>query len=198
VNCSQQLILNRSISDLSSLHFTTVVGEEFSSEPVKDMVKKFKVQLMRVLWKIPVIKFDDREKLKLLKITDSKKMLNCAFRNLELCEYPNLPQTSKHSWMVKTCSQVERPRCIIIAFLTNAPSTVADGYNVDYDACSLTKHILIQSNTRMKISTKVSIKICSPCSTRITLISRNIIMSDLTLNRVLRENSIKSWAHIPA
>ncbi|XP_060871458.1 uncharacterized protein LOC132945720 [Metopolophium dirhodum] len=31
VNCSQQLILNRSMSDLSSLHFATVAGEEISS-----------------------------------------------------------------------------------------------------------------------------------------------------------------------
>jgi len=138
VNCSQQLILNRSMSDLSSLHFTAVAGEDISSTSFQAMVKKVKVQLTRVSWKIPVIKVDDRERLKLLKIVDSKKMLNCAFRNWELCVYPNLPQTSKHSWMVKTCSQVERPRCLIIAFLTNAPGTVADGYNVDYDACSLT------------------------------------------------------------
>ncbi|KAL4104971.1 hypothetical protein QTP88_020246 [Uroleucon formosanum] len=93
VNCSQQLILNRSTSDLSSLHLTAVAGKELSSESVKAMVKKVK--------------------------------------------YPNLPQMSKHSWMVKTCSQVERPRCLIIAFLTNASGTVANGYNVDYDACSL-------------------------------------------------------------
>ncbi|XP_060845417.1 uncharacterized protein LOC132925585 [Rhopalosiphum padi] len=104
VNCSQQLILNRSMSDLSSLHFTSVIGGDVNTETVKALVKKVKVQLT----------------------------------NWELCEYPNLPQTNKHSWMVKTCSQVERPRCIIIAFLTNSPGTVSDGYNVDYDTCSLT------------------------------------------------------------
>ncbi|XP_050064672.1 uncharacterized protein LOC126553569 [Aphis gossypii] len=138
VNCSQKLILNRSMSDLSSLHLTSVAGgEDLTSEAGKSMARKVKVQLS-VLWKVPVIKVDDRERLKLMKIVDSKKMINCAFRNWELCEYPNLPQTSKHSWMVKTCSQVEKPRCLIIAFLTNSPGTVADGYNVDYDTCSLT------------------------------------------------------------
>lgn len=139
VNCSQQLILNRSMSDLSSLHLTSVAGgEDLTSEAGKAMARKVKVQLTRVLWKVPVIKVDDRERLKLMKIVDSKKMINCAFRNWELCEYPNLPQTSKHSWMVKTCSQMEKPRCLIIAFLTNSPGTVADGFNVDYDTCSLT------------------------------------------------------------
>jgi len=138
VNCSQQLILNRSMSDLSSLHFTSVPGGDMATESVKALVKKVKVQLTRVLWKVPVVKVDDRERLKLMKIIDSKKMINCAFRNWELCEYPNLPQTNRHSWMVKTCSQVEKPRCLIIAFLTNTPGSVSDGYSGDYDACSLT------------------------------------------------------------
>ncbi|XP_025192057.1 uncharacterized protein LOC112592259 [Melanaphis sacchari] len=126
------------MSDLSSLHFTTALGEDMTSEAGKTMTKKIKVQLTRVFWKVPVIKVDDRERLKLLKIVDSKKIIHCAFRNWELCEYPNLPQTNKHSWMVKTCSQVEKPRCLIIAFLINSPGTVSDGYNVDYDTCSLT------------------------------------------------------------
>ncbi|KAL4083145.1 hypothetical protein QTP88_028475 [Uroleucon formosanum] len=138
VNCSQQLILNRSMSDTSALHYTSVVGGDMATDSVQTLVKKVKVQLTRVLWKVPVVKVDDRERLRLMKIIDSKKMINCAFRNWELCEYPNLPQTSKHSWMVKTCSQVEKPRCLIIAFLTNTPGSVSDGYSGDYDACSLT------------------------------------------------------------
>ncbi|KAL4153479.1 hypothetical protein QTP88_001312 [Uroleucon formosanum] len=138
VNCSQQLILNRSMSDTSALHYTSVVGGDKATDSVQTLVKKVKVQLTRVLWKVPVVKVDDRERLRLMKIIDSKKMINCAFRNWELCEYPNLPQTSKHSWMVKTCSQVEKPRCLIIAFLTNTPGSVSDGYSGDYDACSLT------------------------------------------------------------
>ncbi|XP_008179323.1 uncharacterized protein LOC103308160 [Acyrthosiphon pisum] len=138
INCSQQLILNRSMSDASALHYTSVVGGDMATEAVKAMAAKVRVQLTRVLWKVPVIKVDDRERLKLMKIIDSKKMINCDFRNWELCMYPNLPQTSKHSWMVKTCSHVEKPRCLIIAFLTNTPGSVTDGYSGDYDACSLT------------------------------------------------------------
>ncbi|XP_008181104.1 uncharacterized protein LOC103308810 [Acyrthosiphon pisum] len=138
INCSQQLILNRSMTDASALQYTSVVGGDMATETVKTMVAKVKVELTRVLWKVPVIKVDDRERLKLMKIIDSKKMINCAFRNWELCVYPNLPQTSKHSWMVKTCSQVEKHRFLIIAFLTNTPGSVSDGYSGDYDACSLT------------------------------------------------------------
>jgi len=138
INCSQQLVLNRAMSDLSSIHFTTAVDENMQSEAMKTKAKQIRIVLTKVLWKVPVVRVNDRERLKLLKTIESKKMINCAFRNWELCEYPNIPQTKKHSWMVKTCSQVEKPRCLIIAFLTNAVGTVSDGYNADYDTCSLT------------------------------------------------------------
>lgn len=39
--------------------------------------------------------------------------------------------------MVKTCSQIEKQRCLIIAFLTNAIDTVASEFYADYDTCSL-------------------------------------------------------------
>jgi hypothetical protein len=90
------------------------------------------------MWKVPVVKVNDREKLKLLKIIDSKKTINCAFRNWKLCEYPNIPQTRKHSWMVKTCSWVEKPRCLIIAFLHKYSGNMAEGFASDFDAYSLT------------------------------------------------------------
>ncbi|KAL4123340.1 hypothetical protein QTP88_015537 [Uroleucon formosanum] len=80
VNCSQQLIPNRSMSDLSLLHFTSVPGGDLAIESVQVLVKKVKVQLTRVLKKVPVVKVDDRERLKLMKIIDSKTMINCAFR----------------------------------------------------------------------------------------------------------------------
>ncbi|KAL4153426.1 hypothetical protein QTP88_001259 [Uroleucon formosanum] len=61
VNCSQQLILNRSMSDLSSLHFTSVPGGDLAIESVQALVKKVKVQLTRMLWKVPVVKVDDHD-----------------------------------------------------------------------------------------------------------------------------------------
>ncbi|KAL4105036.1 hypothetical protein QTP88_020311 [Uroleucon formosanum] len=42
VNCSQQLILNRSMSDTSALHYTSVVGGDMATESVKAMVAKSK------------------------------------------------------------------------------------------------------------------------------------------------------------
>lgn len=142
VNCSQQLILNRSTSDSTSLHFVGITGgDDLNLETAKTKMKKCKIQLSRVLWKVPVVKVNDRERLRLLKVIESKKMISCAFRNWELCEYPNIPQAKKHSWMVKTCSQVEKPRCLILAFLTNTSGsggTSSSDSDSDYDTCSLT------------------------------------------------------------
>ncbi|KAL4118880.1 hypothetical protein QTP88_011762 [Uroleucon formosanum] len=46
VNCNQQLVLNRSMSDLSSLHFTSVPGGDLAIESVQALVKKVKVNLL--------------------------------------------------------------------------------------------------------------------------------------------------------
>ncbi|KAL4090617.1 hypothetical protein QTP88_025416 [Uroleucon formosanum] len=43
VNCSQQLILNRSMSDTSALHYTSVVGGDMATDSVQTLVKKVKV-----------------------------------------------------------------------------------------------------------------------------------------------------------
>lgn len=38
------------------------------------------------------------------------------FRSWELHEYPALPTTSKQTWTVKTSSQLEKPRFVVLAF----------------------------------------------------------------------------------
>ncbi|XP_025407515.1 uncharacterized protein LOC112681478 [Sipha flava] len=120
INCSQQLILNRATDDLGSLTFFLKGNEVLSDVIVQAKVKKIKIELTKVMWKVPVVKVNDREK------------------NWELCEYPNIPQTRKRSWMVKTCSRVEKPRCLIIAFLCKDSSHMAEEFASDFDACSLT------------------------------------------------------------
>ncbi|CAK1603234.1 unnamed protein product [Parnassius mnemosyne] len=42
-----------------------------------------------------------------------------AFRSWDLYEYPLLPKTRKHAWSIKTSSQIEKPRFVVIALQTN-------------------------------------------------------------------------------
>jgi len=68
---------------------------------------------------MPIVKVNDREKLKLLKVIDARKPLSCAYRTWHLCEYPVLPKNTSHSWTVKSSSLVEKPRFAIVGFQTN-------------------------------------------------------------------------------
>lgn len=86
LNCNQQLILNRSSTDCDALYVT---GDGVAENHEKN--KRVKIELSKVIWKMPVIKVSDKEKLKLLKVIDSRKSLACAFRIWHLSEYPVLP-----------------------------------------------------------------------------------------------------------
>ncbi|XP_050065725.1 uncharacterized protein LOC126554724 [Aphis gossypii] len=108
LNCNQQLILNRSSTDLDAIR---VVGAG-ATEHVEQN-KKITIELTKVAWKMPIIKVTDKEKLKLLKVLDSRKTLSCAFRTWDLCDYPVLLRNTSHSWTIKCSSLLEKPRFIL-------------------------------------------------------------------------------------
>ncbi|XP_050066186.1 uncharacterized protein LOC126555287 [Aphis gossypii] len=91
LNCNQQLILNRSSTDLDALRITQTGTPENVEKN-----KKITIELIKVIWKMPIIRVNDKEKLKLLKVIDSRKTLSCAFRTRDLCEYPVLPRNTSH------------------------------------------------------------------------------------------------------
>lgn len=55
------------------------------------------------------------EKPALLKIVKIGKPLNVSFRCWDMYEYPLLPKTTHHTWSVKTSTQLEKPRFLILA-----------------------------------------------------------------------------------
>lgn len=105
INCKHELILLRSNSDLNSVKLNT-------SEVVDLSVSK-------IVWRLPHIKVSDRERINLLKYLEKDRAISIAFRNWDLYEYPLLPKTTKHTWAIKTSSQIEKPRYVIIGFQTN-------------------------------------------------------------------------------
>ncbi|XP_050434993.1 uncharacterized protein LOC126842149 [Adelges cooleyi] len=137
INVSQQLVLNRSLKDVNVLRGTLETGVTWADESSKKLMKST-VELTKIAWKLPVVRVNDREKLKLLKIVESHKSLHCAFRNWDLCVYPQLPETTKHSWMVKTTNSVERPRYILLAFHTADNAGLSGKRTEKFDSCSIT------------------------------------------------------------
>lgn len=106
INCKHELILIRSSTNLNS----------FSLKSNNDICE---VTLQRIQWRIPHIKVSDRERLTLLKQLEKDIPIKMTFRNWDLYEYPTLPTTTKHSWAVKTSSQLEKPRYIIFGLQTS-------------------------------------------------------------------------------
>lgn len=105
INCKHELILQRSSSALCC-----VLTEK------NDNVE---IDIQKIQWRVPHIKVSDRNKLLLLKSLERDRSIQIAFRNWDLYEYPLLPRTTKHSWSVKTTSQLEKPRFVIFGLQTN-------------------------------------------------------------------------------
>jgi hypothetical protein len=141
MNCNQQLILNRSSTDLDVLR---VVGSDDAS---KENNKKVTITLNKILWKMPIVKVNDREKLRLLKVLDSKKPISCAFRTWDLCEYPTLPKNISHTWTVKSSNLLEKPRYAIIGFQTDRKNNLLEPSG-RFDACYL-KNLKIHLNSEV-------------------------------------------------
>lgn len=123
INCKHELILNRSNSDLNSVAI--------------DDTDNIQIDIQRVQWRVPHVKVCDRERLALLKILEKDRAIQVAFRNWDLYEYPILPQTSKHSWSVKTTSQLEKPRYVIVGLQTNRRNRKNRNCSL-FDHCNLT------------------------------------------------------------
>ncbi|XP_025405028.1 uncharacterized protein LOC112679450 [Sipha flava] len=142
LNCNQQLILNRSSTDFDALYVTgTAVKENIEKN------KKVTIDLQKVIWKMPIVRVTDREKLKLLKVIDSRKTLSCAFRSWDLCEYPVLPQNNSHSWTVKSSNLLEKPRFAIIGFQTDRKNNLTN-QSSRFDSCNL-KNLKVHLNSEV-------------------------------------------------
>lgn len=122
INSKHELILIRSRSDENS----------YISTANDDMV--FNIEKLQ--WKMPHVAVADNEKIKILKTIQSNRSLQVGFRNWEIYEYPILPTSNKHVWSVKTVSQLEKPRYVLLGFQTNRKNQ-KDKNITHFDHCSL-------------------------------------------------------------
>lgn len=106
INCKHELILLRSNTNLNAV--------KLDSDEVLD-----EIIIDKIVWRVPHIKVSDRERVNMLKLLEKDRPLYLAFRNWDMYEYPLLPKSTKHTWSIKTSSQLERPRYVIISFQTN-------------------------------------------------------------------------------
>lgn len=123
INCKHELILLRSNTNLNSLKILT-------GDLLDDVI------INKLVWRVPHVKVSDKEKVNLLKLLEKDRPLHVAFRNWDLYEYPLLPQTTKHTWSIKTSSQIEKPRYVIIGLQTDRKN-LAEKDMSQFDHCNL-------------------------------------------------------------
>lgn len=123
MNCKHELVLLRSNTNLNAIKLST-------NEVLDD------ITINKLVWRMPHIKVSDRERIHLLRYLEKDKAINIAFRNWDLYEYPLLPRSTKHTWSIKTTSQMEKPRFVIIGLQTNRKSNAKSDMS-QFDHCHL-------------------------------------------------------------
>ncbi|XP_011877608.1 PREDICTED: uncharacterized protein LOC105567377, partial [Vollenhovia emeryi] len=104
INARHELILIRSRNDTNCL---------FGAVTLEPQLEIFKIQ-----WRMPHVLLNEVNKLSMLRTLESGRYLNMCFRSWDLYEFPLLQQTTKHSWAIKTATQLEKPRYVIFVLQT--------------------------------------------------------------------------------
>ena len=141
INCNQQLVLNRASLDINAVKF----AKNMAADAAK--LKDVKVNISKIVWRMPMVRVSDKEKIRLMKIINSQKPITCAFRSWELCEYPFLPQNTTHSWKVKTTNMLEKPRYVIIGFQTDRKNSDTKPMSC-FDHCKI-KNLKVYLNSEV-------------------------------------------------
>lgn len=128
VNQKQELILLMSSTTKDSL-FKDGADAAF---------RDFKLTVSRISWRVPYVKCSDTVKLSLLKLLNQDRVLEMPFRSWELHEFPELPSANRQSWTVKTSSQLEKPRYVVLALQSKRKNDLSRDASV-FDKCSLTE-----------------------------------------------------------
>lgn len=124
INAKHELILNRKTTDLDCVNIATKNADsvEFT--------------LNKVQWRMPHIQVGDEKRLELLKYLEREKTIQMCFRSWDIYEYPTLPTTTKHLWTVKTSSQLEKPRYVIVGLQTSRKNQIDLDASV-FDHCNI-------------------------------------------------------------
>lgn len=126
INARHELILIRARNDNNCL-----VGNL-----VKNLVQEAAVEIYKIQWRMPHVMLNDVNKLSLLRTLESGRYLSMSFRSWELYEYPMLQNTTRHSWAVKTATQLEKPRYVIFALQLGRKNNILLDTSV-FDDCRL-------------------------------------------------------------
>ncbi|XP_031634851.1 uncharacterized protein LOC116348524 [Contarinia nasturtii] len=131
LNCKHELILVRNRSNICVYQSNADI---------------LTLTINKIQWKVPHVSLSDQAKLSMLKTISRNENLYIPYRSWDLYELPALPTTNRHTWSVKTTSQVRKPRYVIVAFQTNRSTIVND--SSAFDTCNISNVKLYLNNER--------------------------------------------------
>ncbi|XP_053597687.1 uncharacterized protein LOC128668551 [Microplitis demolitor] len=128
INAKHELILIRSNADLNAYVVATPAAGAHA--------EAVKITLQKIEWIVPYVTMADKQKIEALNYITSDPAISISFRAWELYEYPLLPNTSKHIRAVKTSTQLETPRFVILGFQTARKNDATKNASV-FDHCNI-------------------------------------------------------------
>ena len=114
-NARQELILLRSRTNLNSFVEAPVAGAPDTSD--------VKIEITKMEWKVPHVWVNDDTRLQMLNQLNTDRPLTVSFRRWELHDLPALKNSDRDVWTVKTSTNLERPRYVLVAFQTGRKNT---------------------------------------------------------------------------
>lgn len=75
------------------------------------------ISIDKLEWKMPIVTLDDKTKWQMKNFLSKK--IPVQYRSWDLYEYPVLPQTTDNIWTVKTVSNLNKPRYVLVGFQTD-------------------------------------------------------------------------------
>ncbi len=124
VNVKTELILLRSSTNLNAIKAATGTTQAT-------------LNITNIAWRVPHITVNDQLKLKLYRSIEKDSKVDLTFRSWELHELPDLGAVKQTSWTVKTASQVQKPRYVIIALQKDRKGKLDKDMSL-FDPCDVT------------------------------------------------------------
>lgn len=137
LNSKHELILVRHRTNTNMYIQAAAAGDDLNLD----------FNVTKVVWKMPHVTLSDGAKLTMLQTVAQNKELVLPFRSWDLYEMPVLPQTTRHTWSVKTTNKVNKPRYVIVAFQTGRTNTTR-GNPSQFDHCNVTNMKVYLNNER--------------------------------------------------
>lgn len=121
---------------INARHELILVRSRSNNDVYTCPTDSFNIEVTKIQWKVPHVQLSDQAKYAMLKYLERKRTITVPYRSWDLYEMPQLPQSTKNIWTVKSSTQMNKPRYVLLVLQTNrqALNVRSDGF----DHCNIT------------------------------------------------------------